>query len=132
MQARNAHFNLNRLGATVDTYAGNFYGIDYSADASITDRIGLPSDRLFATWHLDSQKVRELANGTAVQFEGKQAGSVSIPSQWNALVKSDPKRALEEQTRVREEFQNAFARGLICAGFERGEEESRYLLFEIS
>jgi predicted GNAT superfamily acetyltransferase len=121
-----------RLGATVDTYAGNFYGIDYSADASITDRIGLPSDRLFATWHLDSQKVRELANGTAVQFEGKQAGSVSIPSQWNALVKSDPKRALEEQTRVRGEFQNAFARGLICAGFERGEEESRYLLFEIS
>ena len=132
MQARNAHFNLNRLGATVDIYAGNFYGIDYSADASITDRIGLPSDRLFATWHLDSQKVRELANGTAVQFEGKQAGSVSIPSQWNALVKSDPKRALEEQRRVREEFENAFARGLICGGFERGVEESRYLLFEIS
>ena len=56
MQARNAHFNLNRLGATVDTYTENFYGIDYSADASITDRINLPSDRLFATWHLDSGK----------------------------------------------------------------------------
>ena len=130
MQARNAHFNLNRLGATVDTYAENFYGIDYSADASITARIGLPSDRLFATWHLDSERVRELANGSAVQFEGKQAGSVSIPSQWKALVKSYPQRALEEQTRVREEFKNAFARGLICAGFERGEEQSKYLLFE--
>ena len=129
MQARNAHFNLNRLGATVDTYAENFYGIDYSADASITDRIGLPSDRLFATWRLDSERVRELANGSAVQFRGEQVGSVSIPAQWHALVKSDPDRALAEQARVREEFKKAFAQGLICAGFERGEEQSKYLLF---
>ena len=129
MQARNAHFNLNRLGATVDTYAENFYGVNYSADSSITDRIGLPSDRLFATWELDSERVRELANGSAVQFQGKSVGSVSIPSQWNALVKSDPKRAVEEQTRVREEFKRAFAQGLICAGFERGDEQSNYLLF---
>jgi predicted GNAT superfamily acetyltransferase len=130
MQARNAHFNLNRLGAIVDTYAGNFYGIDYSADASITDRIGLPSDRLFAMWHIDSERVHELARGTAVTFTGKQVGSVAIPAQWNALVKSDPKRALEEQARVREEFKKAFEQGLICAGFERGEEQSKYLLFE--
>ena len=27
--ARNAHFNLNRLGAIVDTYADNFYGVEY-------------------------------------------------------------------------------------------------------
>jgi len=54
---------------------------------------------------------------------------VAIPSQWSTLVKSDPKRALAEQSRVREEFKNAFARGLVCAGFERGEERSRYLLF---
>jgi predicted GNAT superfamily acetyltransferase len=129
MQARNAHFNLNRLGAVVETYAENFYGIDYSADASLTDRIGLPSDRLFATWHLDSERVSALASGVATPFAGKPAGSVSIPSQWNALVKSDPQRALEEQARVREEFRNAFEQGLICAGFERAEEQSRYLLF---
>jgi predicted GNAT superfamily acetyltransferase len=130
MQARNAHFNLNRLGATVDTYAENFYGIDYSADASITDRIDLPSDRLYATWHLDSERVRALANGSAVAFAGEPAGSVTIPSQWGALVKSDPRCALAEQSRVREEFQSAFARGLVCAGFERGEDQSKYLLFE--
>jgi predicted GNAT superfamily acetyltransferase len=129
MQARNAHFNLNRLGATVSTYTENFYGIDYGADASITDRINLPSDRLFATWQLDSERVRALANGSAVAFAGEPAASVAIPSQWSTLVKSDPKRALAEQSRVREEFKNAFARGLVCAGFERGEEQSRYLLF---
>jgi predicted GNAT superfamily acetyltransferase len=129
MQARNAHFNLNRLGATVDTYAENFYGIDYSADASITARINLPSDRLSASWHLDSERVRALANGSAAAFAGEPVGSVSIPAEWSALVKSDPKRALAEQARVREEFKSAFARGLVCAGFERGEERSRYLLF---
>src|ERR1044072_6896529 len=39
MQARNAHFNLNRLGATVQTYLDNFYGVDYGTDAGL----GLPS-----------------------------------------------------------------------------------------
>ena len=129
MQARNAHFNLNRLGAVVEAYAGNFYGIDYSADASLTDRIGLPSDRLFGTWHLDSERVQALASGEATPYVGKEAGSISIPSQWNALVKTDPQRALEEQARVRAEFKTAFENGLICAGFERGEEQSNYLLF---
>ena len=131
MQARNAHFNLNRLGAIVDTYADNFYGIDYSADASITDRIGLPSDRLFATWHIDSERVRALASGAAAAYAGKQVGSIAIPAQWNALVKNDPQRALDEQARVRNEFEEAFAQHLICAGFERGEDQSRYLLFEV-
>src|SRR5918996_840445 len=65
MMARNAHFNLNRLGVTVDSYAENYYGIDYSADASITDRLGLPSDRLFATLYLDSERVLALAAGAA-------------------------------------------------------------------
>ena len=130
MQARNAHFNLNRLGAIVDTYAENFYGIDYSADASITDRIGLQSDRLFATWRVDSERVRALAKGSEAPFGGQPVGSVAIPAQWNAIVKSDPQRALDEQARVREEFKKAFGQGLICAGFERGEEQSKYLLFK--
>ena len=130
MQARNAHFNLNRLGVTVDTYAENFYGIDYSADSSIKEKLGLPSDRLFATWNLDSERVRALASGIAAPFEGKPVATVAIPAQWSALVKSEPQRALEEQARVRAEFKKALDKGLICAGLERGEEYSRYLLFE--
>lgn len=129
MQARNAHFNLNRLGVTVDTYAENFYGIDYSADSSIKERLGLPSDRLFATWSLDSDRVRALASGSAMAFEGEPVVKVAIPAQWSALVKSEPQRALEEQAWVRAEFKKAFDAGLICAGFERGEEQSRYLFF---
>jgi hypothetical protein len=57
--------------------------------------------------------------------------SIAIPAEWTALVKQDPKRARDEQTRVREEFTKAFEQRLICAGFERGEKESRYLLYEL-
>src|ERR1041385_2869609 len=44
MQARNAHFNLNRLGVTVSHYAANFYGTDYPNEPTV----GIDSDRLFA------------------------------------------------------------------------------------
>jgi predicted GNAT superfamily acetyltransferase len=130
MMARNAHFNLNRLGATVDTYAGNFYGTDYSTDASLTEKVGLPSDRLIATWNLGSARVSALANGALAPVDVKPVASVAIPAEWTALVKQDPNRARGEQARVREEFKKAFEQRLICAGFERGEKESRYLLFE--
>src|SRR6266487_3976619 len=56
MQARNAHFNLNRLGVTVQTYAENFYGTDYNTDPeqSIQGLQGIDSDRLFASWDIGS------------------------------------------------------------------------------
>ncbi|HET6980407.1 MAG TPA: GNAT family N-acetyltransferase [Pyrinomonadaceae bacterium] len=130
MMARNAHFNLNRLGVIVETYADDFYGIDYNADAALTEKIELPSDRLMATWYLDSERVNALANGTAAPIAAESVASVAIPVEWTGLVKQDPARARDEQARVREEFKQAFAQRLICAGFERGERELKYLLFE--
>ena len=129
MQARNAHFNLNRLGAIVDTYADNFYGVDYNPDPTLAEQPGLPSDRLFATWNIDSARVHTLAAGSAAPVAGSPVATVAIPAEWTALVKRDPKGAREEQARVRTEFKEAFAQGLVCAGFERGEGEPRYLLF---
>ena len=126
MLARNAHFNLNRLGATVESYLDDFYGIDYGAD----ERLGLPSDRLSAMWKIDSERVHALAKGAEAPFKGKRVATIAVPADWNALVKRDAQRAREEQTRVREEFKRAFAERLICAGFERGEEQSRYVFFE--
>jgi predicted GNAT superfamily acetyltransferase len=130
MMSRNAHFNLNRLGATVDTYADNFYGVDYGADQAGDERSGLPSDRLSATWKIDSPRVHALAKRSEAPFEGKRVTTIAIPTYWNALVKRGAQRARAEQARVREEFQRAFADKLICAGFERGDEYSKYLLFQ--
>ena len=117
MMARNAHFNLNRLGAVVETYLENFYEMDYAGD------------RLSVTWNIESDRVAALAAGVVAPFAGKLVTTVAIPAEWSALLKRDPQRARDEQARVRDEFMKAFAEGLICAGFERGEQQSQYLLF---
>src|SRR5690242_13204393 len=95
MQARNAHFNLNRLGVTVDTYSENFYGTDYFADPlqAQENRPGLQSDRLLARWDLRSPRVVSLGSGAAAAIAATPAASVAIPAEWSALVKRDPPRA---------------------------------------
>lgn len=132
MQARNAHFNLNRLGVTVRHYEENFYGIDYNVDQSQPpgERPGLPSDRLFASWDLNSPRVTALAAGNAITIDAQPVKTIAIPTYWSEVVKRNTQEARDEQTRVRTEFQSAFAEKLVCAGFERGDEQSRYLLFQ--
>ncbi|MFN2514729.1 MAG: GNAT family N-acetyltransferase [Pyrinomonadaceae bacterium] len=148
MQARNAHFNLNRLGVTVTSYAENFYGTDYpnnvpgstapkGAKASaISSEIvpgiaaGIDSDRLFAYWLLQSRRVKDLANGAAASVTAKPTTTIELPAEWTNLSRQNPALAKKEQLRVRREFQNAFETGLVCAGFERSSERPRYLLYE--
>jgi predicted GNAT superfamily acetyltransferase len=132
MQARNAHFNLNRLGVTVDSYGDNFYGTDYFADPTqaMENRPGLQSDRLFARWDLNSPRVVALGSGEHPAMNEQPVTGIAVPADWSTVVKTDPPRAREIQARVRREFKEAFARGLVCSAFERGAEESRYLLFE--
>src|SRR5689334_3999950 len=90
MQARNAHFNLNRLGVTVNAYADNFYGADYFADpAQATEnRPGLQSDRLFARWDLNSPRVVALGSGSAADIAAQAVAAVTIPTHWSEVVKS--------------------------------------------
>ena len=130
MQARNAHFNLNRLGAIVDTYADNFYGVDYNLDSGVEEKLGLPSDRLFATWNIATARVTALSSGKPMPIKATPATAVAVPTEWNTFVKRESQRVLDEQARVRSEFKSALAQGLVCAGFERGSEESKYLFFE--
>lgn len=136
MQARNAHFNLNRLGVTVSGYAENFYGTDYLTTPALRsgEQRGLDSDRLFADWQLGSRRVAVLsqdgASPEASAVPGPPEAGIVIPAEWSKLVKENPLQAREEQLRVRDEFQKAFAKGLIAAGFERSPTAPRYLLYE--
>lgn len=129
MQARNAHFNLVRLGATVGSYAQNFYGTDYVTDPDQAAGHGIDSDRLFASWDLRSERVMMLAGGSQITMP-MPVLKISIPPEWTSLLKSDPARARSEQLRVRSEFTTAFSDGLVCAGFERSPDRPSYLLFE--
>ncbi len=128
MQSRNAHFNLNRLGAVVRSYAVNFYGTDYPHHRE-ENNSGIESDRLFAEWQLDAPRVQNLARGEKVLSFGKAEASVRIPANWRQLIENDLSTAQAEQQRVRAEFAAAFADNLICAAFERDDAHPQYLFF---
>lgn len=133
MQARNAHFNLNRLGVTVSSYAENFYGTDYATSPILTgaEPAGIDSDRLFANWQLDAPRVMDLAEGVPASIDQlpNAVATINIPTSWTILCRENPAAAKREQLRVRGEFQKAFAAGLVAAGFERSEEQPHYLLY---
>lgn len=133
MQPRNAYFNLNRLGAVVRSYAVNFYGTDYNSSPEMTgkgsEQPGIDSDRLFADWNLRAQRTEMLARGEPMQIAAGPVAQIEIPSRWSALVREDARVARREQLRVREEFRQAFAAGLVCAAFERDPARPRYLLY---
>jgi predicted GNAT superfamily acetyltransferase len=50
--ARNAHFNLNKLGAVATSYK-----IDHYGQTVDTDNVGVPTDRLWVEWRLDDAAV---------------------------------------------------------------------------
>jgi len=128
-KARNAFFNLEKLGAAAREYQENFYGIDY-ATAPEQSKIGLASDRLFAEWELESDKVRTLAQGEPFNETRSPARTIAVPNEWYPLVAADAAKALSEQLRIRSEFESAFGDGLVCRGFDRNGDAPRYLLFE--
>lgn len=128
IKGRNAYFNLEKLGAIVLEFQPNFYGPDYLTAAS--SAIGLASDRLFAEWHLESDKVRALAEGRTYIETREPAAKVEIMPDWSALVERDPEAAFREQLRIRSEFQTAFAGGLVGRGFMRDDARPAYLLYK--
>lgn len=132
MQSRNAHFNLNRLGVVVRGYAENFYGTDYGSnparDTAATP--GIDSDRLFASWELSSARVNKLATGAQLEALANPVETIEIPADWSSLVKTNPEQAKSAQARVRRQFQEAFLKELVCAGFQRDTARPRYLLYD--
>jgi predicted GNAT superfamily acetyltransferase len=130
VQARNAFFNLEKLGAVVREYQPNFYGTDYATLHIDGGNLGIDSDRLFAEWRLTSEKVAALSRGETFMEKGEVARRIEIPNDWNALVENDPQDAIKEQTRIKNEFQTAFAEGLVVKRFERSETNPKFLLYE--
>lgn len=128
-KARNAYFNLEKLGAEIREYERNFYGTDYTTAAQGAQKIGLASDRLFAEWHLTSEKVEALAAGEKFTEKSAPRAAIETPVDWFALVAENPQRALDAQKRLRAEFETAFESGLVARGFMRDESRPMYLMY---
>lgn len=131
MRARNAHFNLNRLGVVVRGYAVNFYGTDYVTNLAekAAGVSGMDSDRLFASWELRSPRVAALAAGAEDSLSEPER-TIEIPADYSALLKSDPAAGKREMLRVRAEFLQALKDGLVCRAFERHPARPAYLFYE--
>ena len=130
-KARNAYFNLEKLGAIVTEYQPNFYGIDYATAGTGGKQIGLASDRLFAEWHLESEKVATLGRGESFVEKREPLRRIAAPADWSSLVAADPEAALKEQERLKAEFTEAFAADLVGAGFKRDANQPQYLLYQM-
>jgi len=133
MQARNAHFNLNRLGVCIRSYAVNFYGWDAGTEAAAADgeQFNIDSDRLVAEWELRTPRVEQIARGERASSPNASppVARVEIPPDWNRLRREDGLTAQSELLRIRSEFQQHFAAGLVCAGFERDGKRPCYLFY---
>ncbi len=91
---------------------------------------GIDSDRLFANWQLQSRRVIDLARGSVAGVITNPDAVIHIPADWSKLIRQNSDEARQEQLRVRQEFRNAFAAGLVCAAFERSSERPGYLLYK--
>ena len=120
---KNAWFNVMRLGAVIRSYYPNFYGITTSPLHS-----GIPTDRLLAEWHLESQRVRDAAEGRLPPPPGAEAVRITLPNDIGKITKSDPAAAVRIQDAMRAQFQRHFAAGYAVTAIEPAGPETHYVL----
>jgi predicted GNAT superfamily acetyltransferase len=121
-ELKNAHFNIERLGAIVRRYIPNLYG-----RTSSPLHAGLPTDRLVAEWWVRSERVAEVLGGR-VRPTGTDCERIRIPVGIRAICRDEPQSAEKTQARVREQFLANLGSGRAAVGFEFNEEQGIYLL----
>jgi predicted GNAT superfamily acetyltransferase len=124
LQSRNAHLNINKLGAIIRRYEVNYYGEGLS---SIFDS-GVPSDRIFSEWWVASPHVEAALAGKRPQVSPAEA-SVVIPEDIQVVRACSVDEHLQWRMKAREEFLRHLGNGLVVKGFERDPQnaQSRYI-----
>lgn len=128
LELRNAHFNLNRLGAIAREYKPNLYGITTSPLHR-----GLATDRLVAEWHLDSKRVvaaiSNLVTEPSAQEPGySQSERIELPAELEQWKQANMVAVKSTQDRIRQEFTDCFNRGYATVGTQTTSSGSAYLL----
>ncbi|MBI2408808.1 MAG: hypothetical protein HYV19_10950 [Gemmatimonadetes bacterium] len=131
--SRNSHLNLNKLGARVDEFVENMYGVTDSTQFG-----ALPTDRFVAAWDLDNLKItRRLAARAAdapLLAESPLAAGgptappppawpdaptvqVAIPRDFPALLTDAPDAAAAFRQHTHAAFTHYFALGYQISSF---------------
>lgn len=106
MIARNAAFNLRKLGARGIAFLPNFYGAMHDQFNE-----GEPTDRIEIAW--------DVAPAPTAAIPEEPVVSVAVPADYLALRAADPSAAHAERLRVGADLAAAFASGAIATGFDR-------------
>jgi len=122
LQLKNAHFNIERLGAIVRHYVPNLYG-----RTSSPLHAGLPTDRLVAEWWVRSERVKDVLAGKP-RAARSDCERIAIPASIREICRDDPQRAEKIQAEVRDQFSRNFASTRAAVGFEFNEQHGTYLL----
>lgn len=122
LELRNAHFNLNRLGAICRKYEPNLYGVTTSPLHR-----GLQTDRLVAEWHLDSARV-VAAIGDLAKEPVEAPAIIELPAELERWQRENSEEVGKIQGRVREEFTKWFAKGYAAIALRTSPGNRAYLL----
>ena len=121
-ELRNAHFNLNRLGAICRNYEPNLYGVTTSPLHR-----GLPTDRLLVEWHLDSARV-VAAIQNLVKDPVEAPAAIELPAELENWLREGSPEVGKVQARLREEFTRWFAKGYAAVALRTDSGNRAYLL----
>ena len=129
--SRNAHFNINRLGALPVEYAENMYGTTRSELHGV-----LPTDRFIVSWdceenptprdghdaHLDGQLLNPVSNGTpsVATLNNARSVRVQIPDDVQPIIQNHPALATRWREVTRKLFSDSLAAGYRVTDFVRG------------
>jgi predicted GNAT superfamily acetyltransferase len=122
LELKNAHFNLNRLGAICRRYIPNLYGVTTSPLHR-----GMETDRLVAEWWLDSPRVIA-AIQDLTPSEPNAPATIELPPELEQWEQRDAQRVQAVQKRVREEFTKWFSREYAAIGVRAVQAGQAYLL----
>lgn len=122
LELRNAHFNLNRLGAICRKYLPNLYG----TTTSPLHR-GLATDRLLVEWRLDSARAVAAIQNLAKE-PAEAPAIIELPDELERWQQENSQEIQRVQARIRQEFTKWFAKGYAAVGFRAGPRNRAYCL----
>lgn len=117
LEIKNAYLNFSRLGVIARRYAADFYG-----SSSSPLQGGLPTDRLYAEWWMNSPRVLATIRGENPQPIITRR--IAVPAQVAQWKQDESQRdhARAVQSENRSALMAAFSEGLAVVGYERDAE----------
>ncbi|MHA2107271.1 MAG: hypothetical protein ACXABU_05870 [Candidatus Hodarchaeales archaeon] len=131
LEAQNAYFNVHRLGIVSSEYERDIYG-----EGKSNLHRGLSTDRLVATWKLDSEKVSKkmsiknppiterVPDNHFIEFR-ENVGYIEIPRDIRTIKKDNIAIAKRWRSETRAKFEEAFKSNYTVTGIVFSENKSR-------